>query len=74
MAQHLQAIYDTRVAEGVLRPDPAQRAALLRLESVRETSEQPARKGLLSRFRRAAPQADQEPRCERRAVSFAEPL
>jgi hypothetical protein len=34
MGQHLQAIYDTRVAEGMLRPDPVQRAALLRFEEL----------------------------------------
>jgi hypothetical protein len=33
MGQHLQAIYDTRVAEGMLRSRPVQRAALLRLEA-----------------------------------------
>jgi cell division protein ZapE len=52
MGQHLQAIYDTRVAEGLLRPDPAQRAAILRLEALRERLEnRPApRSGLLARF------------------------
>ncbi|MFW5642082.1 MAG: cell division protein ZapE [Roseicyclus sp.] len=59
MGQHLQAIYDTRVAEGLLRPDPAQRAALLRLEEVRERLEAPSRKGLLARFRRAEPAGKQ---------------
>ena len=53
MGQHLQAIYDTRVAEGLLRPDPAQRAVLLLLEDLRESLEdrpvQPP-KGLLGRF------------------------
>ncbi|MCT4683032.1 MAG: cell division protein ZapE, partial [Roseicyclus sp.] len=54
MGQHLQAIYDTRVAEGLLRPDPAQRAALLRLEALRERLENrpPPRSGLLARFRK----------------------
>lgn len=54
MGQHLQAIYDTRVAEGLLRPDPAQRAALLRLEELRERLEQrpKPRSGLLARFRK----------------------
>ncbi|AHM03533.1 ATPase, AFG1 family [Roseibacterium elongatum DSM 19469] len=55
MGQHLQAIYDTRVAEGLLRPDPAQRAALLHLESLRGRLEAPQRKGLLSRFKRSEP-------------------
>lgn len=52
MGQHLQAIYDTRVAEGLLRPDPAQRAALLRLEALRETLEAnpKPRPSLLARF------------------------
>lgn len=59
MGQHLQAIYDTRVAEGMLRPDPAQRAALLRLEELREKLEEPQRKGFLSRFRRAEPAGKQ---------------
>jgi len=59
MGQHLQAIYDTRVAEGLLRPDPAQRAALLRLEELRERLEAPQRKGLLSRFKRAEPAGKQ---------------
>jgi cell division protein ZapE len=57
MGQHLQAIYDTRVAEGMLRPDPVQRAALLRLEELREKLEAPERKGLLSRFRGPNPRA-----------------
>ena len=54
MGQHLQAIYDTRVAEGLLRPDPAQRAALLRLEDLRarlETLPKP-KAGLFARFRK----------------------
>ena len=52
MGQHLQAIYDTRVAEGLLRPDPAQRAALVRLESLREMLEvnPKPRASLLARF------------------------
>ncbi|PWK61512.1 cell division protein ZapE [Roseicyclus mahoneyensis] len=54
MGQHLQAIYDTRVAEGLLRPDPAQRAALLRLEDLRERLEvrQKPQTGLFARFRK----------------------
>lgn len=59
MAQHLQALYDTRVAEGMLRPDPAQRAVLLRLEQVRERLEEPERKGFLARFRKAEPTGKQ---------------
>jgi len=53
MGQHLQAIYDTRVAEGLLRPDPGQREVLLVLEELREELEdRPAQsgKGLLGRF------------------------
>lgn len=52
MSQHLQAIYDTRVAEGLLRPDPAQREILLLLEELRERlEERPAKpSGLLGRF------------------------
>ncbi len=59
MSQHLTALYDTRVAEGVLRPDPAQRAVLQRLELLRETLEAPQRKGFLTRFRKAEPMAKQ---------------
>jgi len=57
MGQHLQAIYDTRVAEGLLRPDPAQRAALLRLEELRVRLKQrpkPAT-GLLARLFKPEP-------------------
>jgi len=52
MSQHLQAIYDTRVAEGLLRPDPAQREVLLLLEELREKLEdRPAKpSGFLGRF------------------------
>lgn len=52
MSQHLQAIYDTRVAEGLLRPDPAQREILLLLEDLREKlEERPAKPtGFLGRF------------------------
>jgi len=62
MGQHLQAIYDTRVAEGLLRPDPAQRAALLRLEDLRQRLEQrPAAKaGFLARFRKSDPPAGKQ--------------
>jgi cell division protein ZapE len=59
MAQHLTAIYDTRVAEGILRPDPAQRAVLLRLETVREAIETPVAKGFLARFRKPDPERKQ---------------
>lgn len=52
MSQHLQAIYDTRVSEGLLRPDPAQREVLLLLEDLREKlEERPAKpSGFLGRF------------------------
>ncbi len=59
MSQHLTALYDTRVAEGLLRPDPAQRAVMERLEAVREGLEAPARSGFLARFRKAEPSARQ---------------
>jgi cell division protein ZapE len=59
MPQHLTALYDTRVAEGLLRPDPAQRAVLLRLETVREKLETPVAKGFLSRFRKPDPEGKQ---------------
>lgn len=56
MSQHLQAIYDTRVAEGLLRPDPAQREVLLLLEDLREKlEERPAKPtGFLGRFLKPA--------------------
>ncbi|TBX15989.1 cell division protein ZapE [Nioella sediminis] len=52
MSQHLQAIYDTRVSEGLLRPDPAQREVLLLLEDLRDKlEERPAKPtGFLGRF------------------------
>ncbi len=59
MPQHLTAIYDTRVAEGLLRPDPAQRAVLLRMESIREKLETPVAKSFLSRFRKSEPTGTQ---------------
>ncbi len=59
MSQHLTALYDTRVAEGLLRPDPEQRAVMERLEAVREKLEAPDRKGFLTRFRKAEPMGKQ---------------
>ena len=59
MSQHLTALYDTRVSEGLLRPDPEQRAVMERLEAVREILEAPARTGFLARFRKAEPTAKQ---------------
>jgi cell division protein ZapE len=55
MSQHLTAIYDTRVAEGLLRPDPAQREVLLRLEALRERLEAPRKTSLFRLFK--APEA-----------------
>lgn len=54
MRQTLTDIYDARVAQGTLRPDPAQRAVLPRLETIRQwVEEQGERKrGLFSRFAR----------------------
>jgi cell division protein ZapE len=52
MRESLVQIYDRRVAEGVLTPDAAQRAALPRLEAIREALETPPRGGL---FRRRVP-------------------
>ena len=57
MSQHLTALYDTRVAEGLLRPDPAQRSVMALLEQVREKLEAPERRGFLARFRKAEPMA-----------------
>ncbi len=59
MSQHLTALYDTRVAEGVLRPDPAQRLVIDLLEQVRERLEAPERSGFLARFRKAEPMGKQ---------------
>lgn len=55
MPQRLTSLYDTRVSEGLLRPDPAQRVVMERLEEVRDelTTAQP--KSFLSRFRKAEP-------------------
>ncbi|WP_224816527.1 cell division protein ZapE [Hasllibacter sp. MH4015] len=55
MSQHLTALYDTRVSEGLLRPDPEQRAVMEQLERVREKLEAPDRTGFLARFRKAEP-------------------
>ncbi len=54
--QHLTAIYDTRVAEGTLRPDPAQRAVLQRMEAIRDHLHTPIARGVLARFRKPVPQ------------------
>ncbi|MBC6437013.1 MAG: cell division protein ZapE [Rhodobacteraceae bacterium] len=51
MGQHLTAIYDTRVAEGLLRPDPKQRAVLARMEPLRERLEAPKKASVFPRFR-----------------------
>ena len=59
MSQHLTALYDTRVAEGLLRPDPAQRSVMALLEQVREKLEAPERRGFLARFRKAEPMGKQ---------------
>lgn len=55
MPQRLTSLYDTRVSEGLLRPDPAQRVVMERLEEVRDelTTAQP--KSFLSRFRKPEP-------------------
>jgi cell division protein ZapE len=55
MPHHLHTIYDTRVAEGILRPDSAQRDALLQLELIRDHLETPQPRGFLARFRRPTP-------------------
>lgn len=59
MSQHLTALYDTRVAEGLLRRDPAQRQVMALLEQARERLEAPERKGFLARFRKAEPMGQQ---------------
>jgi cell division protein ZapE len=50
MPQPMHAIYDTRVTEGLLRPDPAQRAMLLQLEGIRTHLETPQKNGFRSFF------------------------
>lgn len=55
MSQPLTLLYDTRVSEGLLRPDPAQRAVMARLEEVRATLDVPQPKGFLARFRKTEP-------------------
>ncbi len=59
MSQHLTALYDTRVSEGLLRADPAQRQVMALLEQARERLEAPARTGFLTRFRKAEPMGKQ---------------
>jgi len=53
MGQDLIALYNTRVAEGLLRADPAQREALARLEGTRTALETVKPRGFFDRFRRA---------------------
>ena len=53
MGQDLTALYDTRVTEGLLRADPAQRAALARLEDTRAALETVKPRGFFDRFRKA---------------------
>ncbi len=62
MSQHLTAIYDTRVSEGILRPDPAQREVLHRFETLRETLEARPKSGLLARFFQDKPPSGQQSR------------
>lgn len=59
MPQLLTSLYDTRVSEGLLRPDPAQRAVMERLEDVRAALHSPQPKSFLSRFRKAEPESPQ---------------
>ncbi|MBF9031317.1 cell division protein ZapE [Rhodobacterales bacterium HKCCE3408] len=53
MGQHLTALYDTRVAEGLLRPDPTQRWILEKLEPLRTHLETARPRGFFDRFRKA---------------------
>lgn len=57
MRQTLTEIYDARVAEGSLRPDPAQRAVLPKLEEVRLALEETSEKarGLKRLFQKPPP-------------------
>ncbi|MEL6952654.1 MAG: cell division protein ZapE [Pseudomonadota bacterium] len=51
MGQELTAIYDTRVAEGVLRADPVQRGILAEMERYRARLSAEKPKGFFARFR-----------------------
>ena len=65
MRLSLPELYDARVAEGGLSPDPAQRAVAQRLETLRqalETAPPPPRRGLISGLFGAAASAPQAPR------------
>lgn len=53
MPASLIELYDDRVARGLIRPDPAQRAALSRFEPVRAWADDPTPGGLLARLRKA---------------------
>jgi cell division protein ZapE len=55
MRQTLTQIYDTRVAQGSLRPDAGQRALLPTLDVLRQWLEAAPRTGLLGLFRRSEP-------------------
>lgn len=56
----MTSLYDTRVTEGLLRPDPAQRAVMERLEEVRAALvARPEPRGLLARFRKPEPTGKQ---------------
>ncbi|MBF9035980.1 cell division protein ZapE [Rhodobacterales bacterium HKCCE2091] len=59
MGQALTAIYDTRVAEGMLRRDLVQRAALERMEVLRTYLETQKPRGFFDRFRKTEPPAHQ---------------
>lgn len=51
----MTSLYDTRVSEGLLRPDPVQRAVMEQLEEVRLGLVTPQVKGFLARFRKSDP-------------------
>lgn len=55
MQASLTDIYDASVARGALRPDPAQRALLPRLDALRDWLDRPRPTGLLARLRKPEP-------------------
>jgi cell division protein ZapE len=55
MPDTLAQLYDDRVAQGLIRPDAAQRAILPRFEGIRAWVDAPAPTGLMARLRRPPP-------------------
>ena len=55
MSDPLTAIYDAKIAEGSLRPDPAQRLAVAALEDLRLRIAKPEKKALFGIFAKKKP-------------------